>query len=104
MPDQFFGLKYATLMAGFFGGAVYVAITEGLTKWQVITSLLIGVLTAGYLTPLISHYVYNRFDLPVSQEIENSIAFLIGLFALSVIPIVIRILKRKVDNSIPKGD
>lgn len=92
-----FGVKYGTLLAGFFGGVVYVSLTEGLNKYQVFSSLLIGVLTASYLTPMITAYVSKRLELPLSVEIENGIAFLIGLCAISVIPAVIRKVKNRVE-------
>lgn len=92
-----FGVKYGTLLAGFFGGVVYVALTEGLNKYQVFSSLLIGVLTASYLTPILTAYASKVLDLPISTETENGIAFLIGLCAISVIPAIIRKVRNRVD-------
>lgn len=86
--------KFNTLIAGFMGGVVYVAFKSNLTRAQAFTSILIGFLTAYYVTPLMTllaeKYIVTA---PLSKEAESGIAFLLGLFALFAIPAVINKIK-----------
>lgn len=89
MGEDFFGIKVVDLFGGFSGGVVYVAITRGITKAQMLTSIFIGVVSAGYLTPLITTYLSSLFGFEVTAPIMNGVAFLIGLSAISIIPTLI---------------
>ncbi len=81
--------KYNTLIAGFFGAVVYVMFTKNLTRAQVFTSVLIGLLTAYYLTPLVVAYSIKLTSYS-SGEMEGGVGFLLGLSALYIIPAIIR--------------
>lgn len=82
--------KYHTLIAGFFGAVVYVMFTKNLSRAQVFTSVLIGLLTAYYLTPLVIHYSIKFTSYKSPSDMEGGVGFLIGLLALYIIPALIR--------------
>ena len=79
--DGVLGVKFATLLAGFAGGVVSLSFVSGLTKPQAILSVLTGALTAGYLTPVVLHYLSLT-----APELQNGAAFFIGLTAMNIVP------------------
>ena len=84
------GIKVSTLVAGFAGGLVSMAfMPPSAPKSQVFFSVLVGCLSAGWVTPLALY----KFDFP--PQIENGIGFLIGLTAMSLIPYILRIAKAR---------
>lgn len=83
-----FGLKYASLIAGFIGGLVSLSFVRTLTKVQMGMSVLVGSVCAGYLTPLGVQYFH------FTSEVENGIAFLVGLTAMNLIPGFMNLTKR----------
>ncbi|MFA5669411.1 MAG: hypothetical protein WC967_09205 [Balneolaceae bacterium] len=89
--NELLGFKYGSIIAGFFGGVVYIFMVENkLTKLQILSSLAVGVLCAGYLTPLITAYIKFSWKTDLSPETSGGIAFLIGLCAITTIPIFLR--------------
>lgn len=88
MPDptlgspesSLFGVKLASLLAGFAGGVVSLSYLKELNNGQMFLSVITGALTAGYITPAVLHYV------TFPQELENGVAFLIGLTAMNIVP------------------
>lgn len=76
------GIKLGTTIAGFFGGVVSLAFVQNLTRTQAVMAVLVGTLTAAYLTPVVVE------KLAVTPELQNGAAFVIGLCAMSIIPIV----------------
>ena len=87
-------LKYNILVAGFFGGVVYVTFTRNLTRVQVLTSILIGLVVAYYLTPLTVAYTTKITSLSFTNEMEGGVGFLLGMSALYIIPAIIRKLNK----------
>jgi len=79
--DGVLGVKFATLVAGFAGGVVSLSFVSGLTKPQALLSVLTGALTAGYMTPVVLHYM----SLPTT-ELQNGAAFFVGLTAMNIVP------------------
>lgn len=76
----FLGVKLASLVAGFAGGVVSLSYLRELTKSQMLLAVATGSLTAGYITPAVLHYI------AFPPELENGIAFLVGLTAMNVVP------------------
>lgn len=74
------GVKIATLVAGFAGGVVSLSYVRELSKTQAFMAVITGSLFAGYATPVVNHW----FSLPM--ELENGVAFIVGLTAMNLIP------------------
>lgn len=97
MPDPvtattFFGIKYASLLAGFAGGVVSLSFVRQLTKKQMILSVIVGAICAGYITPLVIQYFH------FTSEVENGAAFLVGLTAMNIVPGFLNVTKRWRDD------
>lgn len=76
------GVKLGSTIAGFAGGVVSLAFVQGLTRTQAVMAVVVGSLSAAYLTPLVAA------KLNITPELQNGAAFVIGLCAMSVIPAV----------------
>lgn len=76
------GIKISLAVAGFCGGLVSLAFLEGLTRKQAVLAVLVGCFTAIYGTPAIMLW-FN-----VNPQLENATAFLAGLTAMNIIPLV----------------
>lgn len=72
------GLKWVTLVPGFVGALISLKFIDGLTMWQRATTVLAGAIAAAYCTPLTVEL------LSLSPKIEGAIAFLGGLFGMSI--------------------
>ncbi len=84
-PDgAMLGVKLASLVAGFAGGVVSLSFVRELTKLQAALAVLTGALCAGYLTPAVVAYLGSAFP-------EPSLAFVVGLTAMNIIPGVLKI-------------
>lgn len=94
MPDpttgSFLGVKYASVIAGLAGGIVSLTYLRNLTKWQAALAVITGAAVAGYGTPLAVHFVSYFFG-SVSIEAESSLAFLLGLISMNVVPGIMRL-------------
>lgn len=75
------GLKFATMLAGFAGGVVSLSFVKQLTAGQAALSVFTGTVAAGYLTPVALHYLGIA-----SPELQNGVAFFVGLTAMNIIP------------------
>jgi hypothetical protein len=76
------GVKLGTTIAGFAGGVVSLAFVQGLSRVQGVMAVVVGMLTAAYLTPLVVE------KLSITPELQSGAAFVIGLCAMSIIPII----------------
>ena len=76
------GIKLTSLVAGFAGGIVSLAFLQGLTRKQSVLAVVVGCLTAVYLTPVAVWW------LNLSPQMENGTSFLLGLSAMNIIPII----------------
>lgn len=83
-------LEYHTVIAGFFGGVIYVAFTRNLSRLQMLTSIITGLLSAYYLTPLFSAYAGKITGMDFNIQMQSGVGFLIGITALYIIPAIIR--------------
>lgn len=79
-----FGLNVAISIAGFFGAVVSLSFVRGMTRPQIVSSLVVGLLFANYATPVIVHY----FGIP--DEIKLGAAFFAGLTAMNFIPAILK--------------
>jgi len=87
MPTEptvtYLSAKYSVLLAGLFGSLVELTFLKELTRLQMIGALITGSATSTYLTPLAMFY----FNL--TPEVNNGIAFLMGLVAMNIVPAII---------------
>lgn len=72
------GLKWLTLIAGFLGAVVSLKFIDGLSVVQRVSTVVAGSAIAGYCTVL----VVDLFGL--STKLDGPVAFLIGLFGMSI--------------------
>lgn len=85
MLDDFaayLGVKASAVMAGTFGSMVSMAVIAG-PIWYRLCLFMGGLVSSAYVTPLI----VNSFELGKS---ENAVAFLVGMFGMSIAAAVIR--------------
>lgn len=73
-----FGLKYLTLAAGFVGSLISLKFIEGLSVMQRASTVVAGMFVAAYCAPLTVEV------LSLSPKLEGAIAFLGGLFGMSI--------------------
>jgi hypothetical protein len=52
-----FGVNVHNLVAGFSGGVVNAIVLKRSDPWSIISSVVVGGLTANYLTEVFSHYL-----------------------------------------------
>lgn len=77
------GIKIGTAVFGFAGGIVSLAFIKNLTRGQAALAVFVGLITAIALTPMIAGWIG-----PDHSGVENGIAFLIGLCAMSALPVI----------------
>ena len=89
MIDSIFvtlGLTKGATIGGFLGALVSLKFIEGMTWLQRIPTVFGGMCCAAYVTPLV-------LDLAsMSAKTESAIAFLIGVFGMSVAAAVVKAL------------
>lgn len=93
------GVKYSTAIAGFFGSVVALTFAKELTILHLLFAILTGCVTSVYTTDMAVHY------LGIEPTLDNGVAFLIGLTAMALIPVVfsfIEQLKKKTGEIIQK--
>lgn len=76
------GVKVAHVIGGTFGAAVSMAIIKG-PWWYRLCLFAGGLLFAAYVTPL-------AVDLLNMDKAENAVAFLVGMFGMSLSAAIIR--------------
>jgi hypothetical protein len=79
-----FGLKLPFIIAGFIGGVVSLKFVKDLNKWAALLAVFTGAAGANYVTPVVLHYV------KLDPALEYPAAFMIGLTALNIIPLIIK--------------
>ncbi len=72
------GLKWLTIIAGFVGSVVSLKFVSDLSTWQKVSTVAAGTFIAAYCTPITVEL------LNLSPRLEGAIAFLGGLFGMSV--------------------
>lgn len=71
-----FGLKISDLIAGLSGGIVNAFIFKRSDPWSIIGSVVVGALTANYLSPIVSAYTGGTSS--------GSVAFITGLAGMAI--------------------
>lgn len=95
--DPIFGVKAASLIAGFAGGVVSLSFVRQLTRLQAFLAVVTGSLSAGYLTPVVQLYLPGAIP-------EPTLAFLVGLTSMNLIPGILAISDRfRRDPQLPGG-
>lgn len=93
------GVKYSTAIAGFFGSVVALTFAKELTLLRLIFAVLTGSLTAHYSTGPLVYY------LKIPVEFHDSLAFGVGLLAMSLIPVIflaVEEIKKRVGDLVQK--
>lgn len=93
MNDLFnaLGLKPAYLLAGLAGGFVRAIVHPERNIWTLLSTAVIGALTAVYLTPV----AVGWFPWASDQGAENAAAFAIGVSAQNVAMALIDVVKKR---------
>lgn len=90
------GLKNGAVIGGFFGALISLKFIEDIghwSWWKKITTVLAGATVAAYSTPLTVEI------LELSSKAEGAIAFVGGLFGMSVAGAVIKSIPAFVDSA-----
>lgn len=82
------GVELALLVAGFAGSVVTLSYIRELKKSQAVMAVLTGAFSAGYLTPIVMHY------LSLPDELKYGAGFLIGLVSMHLIPLILAVAER----------
>lgn len=83
------GAKFGTALAGLAGGiarVVFVGQSNPLGWKRAVGLVLLGALSAGYLTPLVGLLV----TMPPDGPLERALGFVIGLLSMTLIEVVLR--------------
>jgi len=81
--DSIAGIKYGTLLFAFLGSAASLSYAKEMTKVQAAASVAVGIAVAVGTSPLVMYYS----SLP--DPLERAVAFVLGLFAMRVVPTVL---------------
>lgn len=76
-------LKYGLFLASLVGSVLSLSLLRPLTRQQAAWAIATGFFTAIFTTDLVVAY----FGLPASGDARNGVAYLIGLFAMNLIPL-----------------
>ena len=88
------GINIGISVAGFFGSLVMVGKTSAYELKKTLFSILAGVASANYLTPIVSDMLRVT-----NQQYQFSIAFIMGFLGLKGIEIVAdKLIKNKKNN------
>lgn len=100
----FLGIKLTHLLAGVAGGTVRAFLAGG--GWLAATSsVVIGSLTAGYLTTPVYKIAQSYLPLNVETSTEHAVGFLVGLTAMLLCEGVLKAARGWSQNpTVPKGD
>jgi uncharacterized membrane protein len=88
----FLGIKASHLIAGIAGGIVRAFLT-GSDLMTAVASVVVGSLTAGYLTSPIFTATAPYLPLPPDASTEHAVSFLVGLTAMLLCEGVLRATK-----------
>lgn len=83
--ESLLGVKAVTAAAGFLGAVASLSAIKPLSRAQAFLSVLTGAIMAGYLTPVVAHYM------SLTAELQNGVAFVLGLTSMHSIPGLLRL-------------
>lgn len=90
-----YGIKVGYALAGFFGGVASLRYVQGLTVWQAILAVFTGLACANYLTPTFL-LMFTWIKEPLAA------AFVVGLTATNILPVIIKLTDKILNNWIKK--
>lgn len=96
--DGFGGLNPTHAVAGFGGGLAYLPFMSPSGKLAVLLAVVSGVVTASFVTPITVEALDHFLQWKISAKAEMGLAFLLGLTAMSLIPIVLGLVGWVRDN------
>lgn len=82
--DTFFGIKAVQLVAGLMGGLVRALLAPAKTVGTIVTSCVVGGVTAGYMTPVAAPFLADKLSVPEGASLEPVTGFLVGLTAMAI--------------------
>jgi uncharacterized membrane protein YvlD (DUF360 family) len=89
------GVTNATVAAvGLIGALISPLVFHGMTRPQMVASVVLGFFSSVYGTPLVIYYAGLEGE---SEKFSYGVAFFVGLFAMAVIPWVKARLKAKAE-------
>lgn len=96
-----FGVQYEALLAGFFGGLVYITYSPPTSKMRLAASLVAASLSAGFFAPIVTVGLLNY--LPWMEKVAESalrigVAAWIGLAGQSALPFILSKLNKKIGD------
>lgn len=77
-------VKYGVIIGGFAGAILSLTFLRGLTRGQAVAAFFTGFTSAVFCTPL----AISFFKLETGSETQYGVAFLIGLLAMNIIPVM----------------
>lgn len=77
-------VKYGVIIGGFAGAILSLTFLRGLTRGQAVAAFFTGFTSAVFCTPL----AISFFKLEPGGETQYGVAFLIGLLAMNIIPVL----------------
>jgi hypothetical protein len=87
------GLSWLNTAAGFVGSVISLRFVEGLNLWSRLSTVAAGTMVAAYCTPIAVEL------LGLSHKLEGGIAFMLGLFGMSIAGAVIKAIPQWVDSA-----
>lgn len=97
------GIKSTHLIAGVAGGVVRALLAGG-DVMSAIAAVVVGSLTAGYLTTPVYQAATNYLPLVKDQSTEHAVGFLVGLTAMLICEGTLRAVKTWSRNPKIPGD
>ena len=86
--------KYATVIGGFVGSVLSLSLLKDLTRRQAVIAVVFGFSCSQFT----SGFVVAYFNLPGDADSQYGVAFLIGLLAMNIVPVIKTTLKRLADG------
>ena len=102
--QQLIGIKLTHLLAGIAGGIVRAFLSGDPNVWSAIASVVVGSLTAGYMTSPVYIISQRYFGFVADTSTEHAVGFLVGLTAMMLCEGVLRFAKQWSRNpTMPPG-
>ena len=98
-----FGVKLSHIVAGLAGGTVR-AFLSGSGVMAAIASVIVGAITAAYMTTPVSQIALKITGLPPANSTEHSVAFVVGLTAMLICEGTIRYVRAYTQTGQPPKD
>lgn len=86
----------SSLLAAVAGALASLSFVPGLPKWQAALSVITGTGAAIFLAPVLAAAMANYIT--ISAPVERGLTFSVGLFAMAVLPGLMRFAQRVAEN------